>query len=414
MNGDVDMTSAYNHDETDIRTENHGDLGRSGDFMDVDSSEEEPCIKCNRCDENLLVCSQSGCPISVHENCLSSGVKFDDAGNFYCPYCWYKRELMRTKELRKKAMEKKKQLACFIDSKCFSGDKEEENCRTDKGMELNISSLCQDRNYGYDGCEDRTDDVQVENLIMEEEGELENDRDNAKAADSCDKFKRALDSQSDPLAVHSHPGDKINYSQEKTPGIESLVREKELLKGGDAIPVEDLGHVNDSGQEKIVEDILQEELHTASCDDEENAVDTLLNLSKVDVPETENLKEGRREEEEKIDPRTPRSEMSDSDIEPISMRLRCVAGSSKKAQSRGVDLPKKLPSSKGANRQKTKGANIQKTKSQNVDSSKKLSNIDTSKKLSPPKGANPGKIAQARNEKSTASIKPTQVSGGKL
>ncbi|KAK9196072.1 hypothetical protein WN943_004200 [Citrus x changshan-huyou] len=67
---------------------------------------------------------------------------------------------------------------------------------------------------------------------------------------------------------------------------------------------------------------------------------------------------------------------------------------SKKAQSRCIDSPKKLPSSKDANPKKTK--------SQNVDSSKKLS---------PPKGAKPEKIAQARNEKSTAFKKSTQDFG---
>ncbi|KAH9736083.1 hypothetical protein KPL71_017966 [Citrus sinensis] len=415
MNGDVDMASAYNDDGIGIHIENHSGSGRSGDFMDVDLLEEEPCIKCNRRGENLLVCSQSGCPISVHENCLSCGVKFDDVGNFYCPYCWYKRELTRTKELWKKAMETKKQLACFIDSKSFSGDKKKENCRTDKGNELNMSSLHQERNYSYGGCEDRRDDVQVENLSEEVEGELENDGDNTKTADSCDKFKRALENQSNPLAVHSHTGDKINHSREKTPGIESLVNytskerpneenenvcethELELLEDGEGIPLEDLGCVDGSGHEKIAEDQLQEEPYTACCVGEEFVVDILLNLWKGDIPDTEKLKEERREEEENVDPTTLRTEMFDSDIEPTSMRLRCVAGSSKKAQSRGIDSPRKLRSSKGANPKKTK--------SQNVDSSKKLS---------PPKGANSEKIAQARNEKSTASKKSTQVSGGKF
>ncbi|GAY64791.1 hypothetical protein CUMW_236210, partial [Citrus unshiu] len=301
MNGDVAMASAYNDHENGIHIENHSGSGRSGDFMDVDLLEEEPCIKCNRRDENLLVCSQSGCLISVHENCLSCGVEFDDVGNFYRPYCWYKCELMRTKELRKKAMETKKKLACFIDSKSFSGDKKKENCRTDKANELSISSLHEERNYGYGGCEDRMDDVQVEDLIVEVEFELENDGDNAKTADSCDRFKRALESQSDPLAVHSHPGDKINNSRDKTPGIGSLVNytskerpseenvcetyELELLEDGEMIPVEDLGHVDDR-----------------------------------DIPDTEKLRE-EKQEEENVDPRTLRNEMSDSDIEPMSMRL---------------------------------------------------------------------------------------------
>ena len=113
-------------------------------------------------------------------------------------------------------METKKQLACFIDPKSFTGDKKKENCRTDKGKELNTSSLHQERNHGYGSCEDRMGDVQVENIILELEGELENDGDNAQAADSCGRFKRALENQSDPLAVHSLPGDKINNSRENT------------------------------------------------------------------------------------------------------------------------------------------------------------------------------------------------------
>ena len=103
------------------------------------------------------------------------------------------------------------------------------------------------------------DDVQVEDLIVEVEVELENDGDNEKTTDSCDIFKRALESQSDPLPVHSHPGDKINNSREKTPGIVILLNytskkrsneenvcetyELELLKNGETIPVEDLGYV---------------------------------------------------------------------------------------------------------------------------------------------------------------------------
>ena len=56
MKGDVYMASACNNDEIGIHIENHSGSGRSRDFMDVDLLEEEPCIKCNRRDENLLVC----------------------------------------------------------------------------------------------------------------------------------------------------------------------------------------------------------------------------------------------------------------------------------------------------------------------------------------------------------------------
>ncbi|KAK9226296.1 hypothetical protein WN943_011343 [Citrus x changshan-huyou] len=57
------------------------------------------------------------------------------------------------------------------------------------------------------------------------------------------------------------------------------------------IPLEDLGHVDDSGHEKIVENQPQEEPYTACCVGEENIVDILLNLWKGDIPDTEKLKE---------------------------------------------------------------------------------------------------------------------------
>ena len=44
MNGNVDISSAYNGDEIGIHIENHRGSGRSRDFMDVDLLEEEPCI----------------------------------------------------------------------------------------------------------------------------------------------------------------------------------------------------------------------------------------------------------------------------------------------------------------------------------------------------------------------------------
>ena len=54
-------------------------------------------------------------------------------------------------------------------------------------------------------------------------------------------------------------------------------------------------------------------------------MDILLNLWKGDTHDTEKLKEEKREEEENVDPRTLRTKMSDSDIEPMWMHLRCVA-----------------------------------------------------------------------------------------
>ena len=94
----------------------------------------------------------------------------------------------------------------------------------------------------------------------------------------------------------------MNYTSKERPNEENGCEtyELELLEDGETIPVEDLGHIDDSGHEKIVENQLQED------------------------PYTEKLKEEKREEEN-VDPRTLRTEMSDFDIEPLSMRLRCFA-----------------------------------------------------------------------------------------
>ena len=54
-------------------------------------------------------------------------------------------------------------------------------------------------------------------------------------------------------------------------------------------------------------------------------MDILLNLWKGNVPDTGKLKGEKRKEQENVDPKILRTEMSDSDIEPMSMHLRCVA-----------------------------------------------------------------------------------------
>lgn len=63
----------------------------------------------------MLVCSQTDCPVSVHVTCIGSEPKFDDSGNFFCPYCAYKRALKKTRELREKAILAKKALSSFLD-----------------------------------------------------------------------------------------------------------------------------------------------------------------------------------------------------------------------------------------------------------------------------------------------------------
>ncbi|XP_024189194.1 uncharacterized protein LOC112193324 isoform X2 [Rosa chinensis] len=51
------------------------------------------CLKCKEGTSGtnrLLVCCENGCPIVIHEECMTVQPQFDDMGHFYCPYCAYK------------------------------------------------------------------------------------------------------------------------------------------------------------------------------------------------------------------------------------------------------------------------------------------------------------------------------------
>ncbi|KAI4365597.1 hypothetical protein MLD38_021566 [Melastoma candidum] len=75
--------------------------------------DKAPCLRCDQgghlriclsCDgsDNLLRCSVGGCPIVIHKECLGCEPSFDESGNFYCPYCTYKRAVAKVRESRGK------------------------------------------------------------------------------------------------------------------------------------------------------------------------------------------------------------------------------------------------------------------------------------------------------------------------
>lgn len=82
----------------------------------MDWSEKMSCIKCNN-GGTLLVCSENGCPLAVHEGCLGCPAKFDDSGCFYCPYCLYKQAVAESRKAGEYALERKKALLVFMDEK---------------------------------------------------------------------------------------------------------------------------------------------------------------------------------------------------------------------------------------------------------------------------------------------------------
>lgn len=124
---------------------------------------------CTRCDESgdLLVCTEPGCPIALHELCMSCEPSFDEDGRFYCPYCSYKRALIRVNELRRKTMVAKRALSDFIDTRMVGGDNSPRMGEAGKKKSDDVSTCGGDvnlPNHGSHLCNEssRDHDIQVE------------------------------------------------------------------------------------------------------------------------------------------------------------------------------------------------------------------------------------------------------------
>lgn len=93
----------------------------ANDMLDkIDCFQKDTCTRCDQSGD-LLVCTEIGCPIALHELCMSCEPSFDEDGRFYCPYCSYKRALLRVNELRRKTMVAKRALSDFIDTGMVGG-----------------------------------------------------------------------------------------------------------------------------------------------------------------------------------------------------------------------------------------------------------------------------------------------------
>lgn len=74
------------------------------------------CIKCDK-GGKLLSCNENGCPVVVHKDCLRCEAQFDEMGNFYCPYCVYKRAIQEFTQVERKAVLAEKTLSKYLDGK---------------------------------------------------------------------------------------------------------------------------------------------------------------------------------------------------------------------------------------------------------------------------------------------------------
>ncbi|KAK8484487.1 hypothetical protein V6N13_021536 [Hibiscus sabdariffa] len=95
-----------------------------GDCTVFDWLKGEHCIDCKSRSGEVLLCSENDCPLAFHEVCMTWKPELDDMGKFYCPYCLYKQEISRFKELRKKFMLAEEGLYNFICLTREGGSKE--------------------------------------------------------------------------------------------------------------------------------------------------------------------------------------------------------------------------------------------------------------------------------------------------
>ncbi|WRX33946.1 hypothetical protein QQP08_026433 [Theobroma cacao] len=80
----------------------------------ADWIEQNLCFKCTK-SGRVLVCSSNDCPIVVHESCFGTPARFDDKGNFRCPYCAYSVSISQYLEAKGKVTLAREELCAFME-----------------------------------------------------------------------------------------------------------------------------------------------------------------------------------------------------------------------------------------------------------------------------------------------------------
>ncbi|MBA0715440.1 hypothetical protein Golax_014336, partial [Gossypium laxum] len=122
---------------------------------------------CNGRSGQVLVCSENGCSISIHKMCMNIEPQFDDTGKFYCPYCWYKREVARTEELRKRAMLAKRELSKFMHFKWDGGNEEKLEAGAENMKAASLSTMAEEKKAGE--CGNRLNNDANETILYNQE-----------------------------------------------------------------------------------------------------------------------------------------------------------------------------------------------------------------------------------------------------
>ncbi|KAI9114741.1 hypothetical protein K1719_014439 [Acacia pycnantha] len=194
----------------------HENLGHDNICIDVE--DRKICIRCNEGGE-ILVCSESGCPVVVHAKCISCKPKFDDMGKYYCPYCWLKRTLSEVQVLRNKALTAKKDLADFLDNNANMSNKLAQKYGEEKRKDSNELSLaangsCIDyRSSKVNGSACTQPSQRVEDQQNEMEGVTVN----------ADQHEIAIENDTRANAQVTSTGDSMHHGGENTPEHMDLI-----------------------------------------------------------------------------------------------------------------------------------------------------------------------------------------------
>lgn len=303
-------------------------LGSQDIHVQEDSSEiilmdKNACIKCNRSGK-LLVCSEKGCPIAVHEKCMGCWARFDGMGNFYCPYCSYKRALAESSRARQKAMLAKKALSIFIDNATSDGNQQKQKTGTTNRKEFSPSTVA------GSGNENMRDSNAFENQSVQFQEDIQEVAFVPKCTPSnlpCNGADEPLGNNLNDVSVHRcSDNTRVNdcddhrimvvHRTESEPVV--CGREEEATNRCESIEVskrhqaEDRGQIDNNLHVRVLEDDRDTE-HASASPVEVETLDGELHFSNKGKP---NYGEGRREEEEQMKEQAQQTRLPSSCEEP--------------------------------------------------------------------------------------------------
>ncbi|XP_010551981.1 PREDICTED: uncharacterized protein LOC104822447 isoform X2 [Tarenaya hassleriana] len=158
------------------------DTGNGPEWLNLDA-----CIICGIKDELVWPCSGIECPVSFHEKCMNDEPGNKYALNSYCPYCWFKIQVSRSRALREKAVAAEKALFEYLDKEMNGAGKKVEAVPKAQEKKTGLSDGENGNQEHSEGCTNIVSDqhLHLENDIYpSREGETRMGKDRGKSRDN--------------------------------------------------------------------------------------------------------------------------------------------------------------------------------------------------------------------------------------